>query len=217
MGLATIMDFHHIPGGSLGIWELTDACSDLLQNFNFTQKEIKEFEKIKNEKRKKEYLSVRLLLDSMLQDRTEIYYDVSGKPSLPNGPIHLSIAHSQEVAVILLSGVNAGVDVETISRDTGKIASRYLSESELQDIKDSSDAQINRIIYWSAKEAAYKFACPDKPEFKSQIIIQPFHLNLQGGIFKGAILKSNMLMNLSFNYSFYKNNVIVSCFEAIDH
>jgi 4'-phosphopantetheinyl transferase len=214
MGLATIRDLPEIREGILGIWELTETGDSLLQNLLLTQTELQELENISNEKRKREYLSVRILLHEMLKAKGEICYNTAGKPYLPGYTWQLSIAHSQELAVIVLSGENAGADVESLSRDTDKIASRFLSEEELQNITVTSDPKLSRIIYWSAKEAAYKYASIEGLEFKSHIKIQPFLVSMDGGHFEGMISQNNFQMNICFSYFFYNNDVVVYCYEA---
>ncbi len=216
MGLASIKDLPDVRDGLLGIWELTDTGESLLQNLHLTQTELQELGYITNDKRKREYLSVRLLLREMNKERSEIYYNLSGKPYLPGSGCHLSIAHSQDLAVIVLSGENAGIDVEALTRNTDKIAGRFLSEAELADIARTSDPQLQRIIYWCAKEAAYKYACMEGLEFKNHILIQPFVVSSHGGHFNGLVIQNQIQMNISFSYFFYTNNVIVYCFEAKD-
>jgi 4'-phosphopantetheinyl transferase len=214
MGLAIIKDLPEVREGILGIWELTDTPDSLLQNLPLTQMEMQDLERISNEKRKREYLSVRLLLNEMNKAKSEICYNLIGKPYLPGFTCHLSIAHSQELAVIVLSGENAGIDAESLSRNTDKIASRFLSEAELQYIDSNSDPQLYRIIYWCAKEAAYKYACIEGLEFKSHIKIHPFVVSANGGRFEGMVSQNNIQMNISFSYFFYKNDVVVYCYEA---
>jgi 4'-phosphopantetheinyl transferase len=214
MGLAIIKDLPEIREGLLGIWELTDTLDSLLQNLPLTQTEVQELERISNEKRKREFLSVRLLLNEMNKAKSEICYTHMGKPYLTGFSCHVSIAHSQELAVIVLSGENAGIDAESLSRNTEKIASRFLSETELLNIAGTSDPHLYRIIYWCAKEAAYKYACMEGIDFKSHIKIHPFKVSAPGGCFEGLVSQNNIQMNISFTYFFYKNDVIVYCFEA---
>jgi hypothetical protein len=56
----------------LGVWELSEPCSALLREFCFSDKEQLEFNKITNEKRKCEFLAVRLLLQKMMQHKKEL-------------------------------------------------------------------------------------------------------------------------------------------------
>jgi 4'-phosphopantetheinyl transferase len=214
MGLACIKNLPDVRDGMLGIWELTDSTDSLLQNLPLTQTELQELGSITNEKRKREYLSVRLLLKEMNKGKGGICYNHLGKPYLPGLGCHLSIAHSQDVAVIVLASENAGIDVESLTRNTDKIAGRFLSEAELKDIASTTDPQLYRIIYWSAKEAAYKYACLEGLEFKSQIVIHPFVVSSQGGHFNGLVTQNHIQMNIFFSYFFYNNNVVVYCFEA---
>ncbi|MBW6535459.1 MAG: 4'-phosphopantetheinyl transferase superfamily protein [Mariniphaga sp.] len=203
-----------IENGKMGIWKFQESSEKLQQIFRFSEKEKKEFQSIKYENRKKEFLTIRLLLAHMLGEKTEILYSESGKPQLKNNPFFISISHSADLAVVLLSEKNAGVDVENVHRNTEKIATRFLSEDELNEINNSQKPQLLRILYWCAKEAAFKFSVWSEIEFKSQINIHKFELNAECGIFFGLLSKKLPHTNLTFHYFFFENNVIVYCVEV---
>lgn len=216
MGLAIMIDLPEWGNGRLGIWELTESCDYLLQHHTFTPAEIEQSLRIKNERRRREYLSVRLLIESMLKNKTGICYNASGKPSLEGLPDCVTIAHSNELAAVLISEKNAGADVESLYRNTENIASRFLSEKELEQINNSSQQKLYRIIYWSAKEAAYKLASVEGLEFRENIAINHFDVDMKGGTFSGEIRKNEMKLHLSFRYFFYNDNVLVICTDEND-
>ncbi len=199
--------------GKIGIWKFQESSEELQQIFRFSAKEKAEFQSFKYEIRKKEYLSIRLLLEQMLGEKNEIFYSPGRKPYLKNTPPFISISHSADLAVVLLSKKNAGVDVENIQRNTEKIATRFLSENELNDINNSPQPKLQRMLYWCAKEAAFKFSVWPEIEFKSQINIHKFELNANGGFFSGQLSKQLPPVNLAFHYFFIENNVVVYCVE----
>lgn len=203
----------NIEKGKIGIWKFQESSEELQQIFRFSEKEREEFQSVKYEHRKREYLTIRLLLEHLLGEKIEIFYTANGKPQLKNKSLFISISHSADLAVVLLSKKNAGVDVENTQRNTEKVATRFLSENELNDIKNSRKPQLQRMLYWCAKEAAFKFSLWPEIEFKSQINIHKFELNADGGIFSGQLSNNLPPIKLDFHYFFYENNVIVYCVE----
>ncbi len=198
--------------GITGIWELTESAEQLRKNFNFTSNEKAEFIQIKNEKRKKEYLAVRLLIEALINKKPVLHYGKAGNPYLINHPFNISISHSAELATVFLSEKKAGIDTENIFRNTEKIASRFLSGSEYKTVKQNSNPQLTGIMYWSAKEAIFKCASVQDVNFKSQIRIYSFPIQNMGQ-FKGTLHTSRKIINYNLYYFFYGNNVIVYCVE----
>lgn len=201
------------PDGKIGIWKFNESCVELQRIFKFTESEEIVFQCIKYEKRKREFLTVRLLLERVLGEKVEIFYASDGKPLLKNKPYLISISHSADLAAVIISEENAGIDVENIHRNTEKASTRFLSEKELTDANNSANPALQRVIYWSAKEAAFKFSVWPEIDFKSQINIDNFELNKEGGIFTGQLTKKLPSTKLAFRYFFYENNVIVYCVE----
>lgn len=212
MGIIKISRLPQNLSGLIGVWDMSETCSTLLNNFSFSEKEQQEFSKITSNKRKCEFLTVRLLLEKMMQKKKELYYSNSGKPFIEEN-IHITISHSSELAVILLTDKQAGVDVENLQRNTDKVASRFLSNSELEHIDKTPDPAFTRIVYWCAKEALYKCSSQPGIDFKKQLYIKPFLPAYGGGIFSGQLIKNNQLVNFTLHYLISNNNVIVYCIE----
>lgn len=207
------MKFFDVEIGKLGILELTEPADTLIRNYRFSEFEKKEYDLIKNEIRRKEYLAVRLLLEKLTGKKSEIIYNANRRPELKNHSLNISVSHSPDLAVVLLSEKNAGVDVENIHRNTEKVATRFLSENELNDIKKSPDKNLQRMLYWCAKEAAFKFSRVPETEFKKHISIYYFKINPKGGMFYGQLSNNLQPLKLVFHYFFYENNVVVYCVE----
>ncbi len=199
--------------GMLGIRMLTEPADCLTEKFHFSETEKNEFQALKNEIRRKEYITVRLLIETLLGKKIEIGYTPFGKPLLKDNPLNISISHSADMAIVLLSEKNIGADVEKTNRNTERAATRFLSEEEMNHIKNSTEPSLLQVLYWSAKEAAFKFSDVPEIEFKKHIVIHPFELNPKGGRFSGILCKKNPSTNLAFHYRFFQNNVIVYCVE----
>src|SRR5690606_9530137 len=129
-------------------------------------------------------LSVRMLLHEMLPEKPEILYTEAGKPELLND-YHISISHSSSLVVILLSEQTAGIDVESLDRNTEKVSTRFLSEQEAGHISKTTSPSLTRILYWCAKEALFKCTQLEGIDFKSQILINPFFPLPDSGKFFG--------------------------------
>ncbi len=195
--------------GVLGIWKLSESASDLISKFKLSEKEKEEFGKIKVDRRKTEYLATRLLLQELLNTKPEIQYLESGKPELKDGQKNISISHSSDFAVVLVSEKNIGIDVENTQRNIEKIANRFLCEEEFSHIQTLENPQTATILYWSAKEAIFK--CTDEKGvlFDKQIFIHPFNIKMEGN-FTGTLNKN---IHYKLWYKFYENNTIVYCVE----
>lgn len=193
--------------GLLGIWKLDDSVSELTAQFRFTAHEKVEFAKIKNEKRKKEYLATRLLLNYLLSGKYEIEYLESGKPQLKNSKQNITISHSANFVALCISDRNIGIDIENTERNINNITGKFLHPNELKDIENTPDKQVSTVLYWSAKEALFKCTDDTGIQFNEQIIIQPFEIKKEGNF--TATLNKTEQYNLW--YSFYENNVIVIC------
>ena len=198
--------------GLLGIWDLEESLEQLFDNFRFSETEKKEFGCISSERRKKEYIAVRLLLENLLNFKPEIVYEKTGKPLIKNSSLNISVSHSADLAVVLVSGKNVGIDVENTERNIDKIASRFLNENEINTISAFQHPQQAKILFWSAKEAIFKCACFEGIQFNRQINIQPFVLE-KDGKFSGELKTETGCIKFELWYFFHKNNVVVFCVE----
>lgn len=85
-----------------------------------------------------------------------------GKPRLdPPSPLRFNLSHSGDTIVIALTeGVDLGVDVEELDRDTPteRLARRFFTEAEARAVEQAPEADRNRVFFhcWTAKEAVLK-------------------------------------------------------------
>ena len=142
--------------GIIGIWKITESLHELELKYNCLERKNSELGLISTEKRKKEFLIVRILLKEILGFSPEIIYEETGKPKLANSTLNISISHSNDLVVAFISEKHIGIDVENYERDISKIARRFLHPSEIEFIERSINKQHLKIILWSAKEAIFK-------------------------------------------------------------
>ena len=127
-----------------------------------------------SENRKREWLSVRVLLKEILGEEKIIDYLPSGKPYLTDGSWKIGISHTKEYAAVILDKKNeVSIDIEHISPRVNKIQSRFMNEKEKQSLSQINEL-IHILLHWSAKESMYKILDDEKIEFKTQLLLNPF-------------------------------------------
>ena len=140
-------------GAGVLIMEVTESLSDLevrLSNFEIYKSA---YENLKTDKRKLEFLSLRIAINELLNDTVEIIYDKGGKPALKCNPYHISLSHSGKwIAVMAHPTRKVGIDIECPTDKFEKLYKRFLSETEQEEIYHDKDLRKIQIA-WSAKEA----------------------------------------------------------------
>lgn len=147
------------PSGHFGMAVIKPLKAELINRLQ--SEEVVEMEKFSNKKRKREYLSSRLLLKEMAYDiglnpaQFQILKDELGKPHgyYKNTRYDISIAHTNEYVMCgLASDFEIGVDLEPAERDIPEnLKKRILHASEEQMLADISALRI-----WTMKEALIK-------------------------------------------------------------
>lgn len=140
------------------VWKMEEPLEVLLALLPdvrrvFCEQELNRFV---SERRKMEWLSVRVLLYSMLQEDKEIGYSPEGIPYLTDHSFFISISHTKGyVAVMLTSFTPAGIDIEQYAQRVHKVSDRYIrSDEQTEPYQD--DMTWGLLLHWSAKEAVFK-------------------------------------------------------------
>lgn len=201
------------PEGVIGIWELTDNNTELEAGFQFTKLEKATYGNLKIDKRKNEFLAVRLLLKKLLGQKAEIVYDDSGRPKIENSKYNISISHSAQLAVVFLSEKNIGIDAENTTRNIQPVVQRFLSEKEKKQTENAPDTQTTQIIYWCAKEAIFKCTREKFLQFNTEISVKPVKNSAK---LCGRVVKNNRTEHFILDYFFHQNNVVVYCVEQAE-
>lgn len=108
------------------------------------------------ERRKCEWLAVRLLLCEVLGAPVSIGYKSSGKPFIQNG--ELSVSHTDKYVAIALSEHPVGLDIEARGDRALKVMDYFLTVDERAIVLSQPlDTRSLWASYmWSAKESVYK-------------------------------------------------------------
>jgi phosphopantetheinyl transferase len=199
--------------GTIGVWELKETVADLLKSGTLNSDDAVRLATFKAEKRQKEFLATRLLLQKLIPENTPmIYRDEFGKPSLINSGLNISITHSADLAAIILSDKNIGIDVEQIHRNIDKVVTRYASPEEIEFIENSNDPQFVKILLWAAKEAIFKCAGIQGIQFNRQIEITLFDYHAHSR-FSGALKHPEKEIGYDLFFRTIKNNILVYCVQ----
>ncbi|MDR3651425.1 MAG: 4'-phosphopantetheinyl transferase superfamily protein [Paludibacter sp.] len=162
------------------VWELTESFEELKLRLSGIHK--KKLKKFSSEKRKLEYLCVRVAMKELLGKETLIEYDNDGKPYLADKSAQISISHSKSwIAVMVHPSKSVGLDIECPTDKIGKIYTRFLNEAEQKEL--SNGHNISQLqLAWSAKETLYKIIGKDAVDFSTQLQIFSFEVKTMGEI-----------------------------------
>jgi len=176
----------------IAIWDTRETLNELLKlskPFDLT--------KLKTEKRKKEFLASRLLLEH-LSTNVIITYNEFGAPKLNNRK-HISISHSKEMVAIIISEQQVGMDIEQISEKALRLSSKFVSEKNLKNLNKEKATLI-----WCCKEAVFKWHQKGRVDFINDIIIPELSAKESGNF---TIQFKNKELNL--NYQKINNHYLV--------
>ena len=140
------------------VWKMEESLDALLALLPdarriFCEQELNRFV---SERRKMEWLSVRVLLYSMLREDKEIGYSSEGKPYLADRSFFISISHTKGyVAVMLGSRIAVGIDIEQYGQRVHRVSDRYVRSDEQAETYQG-DTTWSLLLHWSAKEAVFK-------------------------------------------------------------
>ena len=166
----------------LGIWEIAESWQEMLIALKNKDVYAADLHKIQSDKRKQEWIAVRLLLQQLARARTFIIYGQNGAPFLSDGSYNISIAHTKGFAAILLSKHNKpGIDIEYRSERAWKLRKKFLNKNEWTNhVLNATDYAT---VCWCAKETAFKALGETAIDFAEHLIIEPFHLSTEGILF----------------------------------
>lgn len=140
------------------VWKMEESLDVLLlllpgARRAFCEQELNRFV---SERRKMEWLSVRVLLYSMLQEDKEIGYSPEGKPYLTDHSFFISISHTKDYVAVILSPIApVGIDIEQYGHRVKRVYDRFIRPDE-QVEPYWGDVTWSMLLHWSAKETIFK-------------------------------------------------------------
>lgn len=129
--------------------------------------------------RRLEQLACRALLKELDPDFPFQSYslDPHGKPYLTNGYCHFNLSHTSDaVAAVISYDSSVGIDLERINDRVIRVQKKFLNAPELCFIESQDPAHQTSFstLFWSIKEALYKWWGRGGLDFSRDIQIDPF-------------------------------------------
>lgn len=184
----------------LAVWEITETAEELQAALQFNEAEWAYLNTIKNEGRRLSWLGSRVLLRHLLNtsDFIHLHADEQGKPFLQHSPYHISLSHSGKYAAVMISKKGpVGVDIELMGEKIKRIASKFLTESELSFIDPDRELE-HLYACWCAKEALFKWYGKGNLPFKESLVLKPF--SLQDGRIQAKIILPGFEKDLTLGF-----------------
>ena len=195
----------------LFVWKITETLDELFSSVALKDVSLARVESMKSESHQRGFLAVRRLLMEAGYSDFDLYYDESGKPHLENGK-HISISHSHDFSVIVLSDVNVGADLEILKEKTLKLAPRYMDVSHLENLS-KSDELIKATVVWGIKESVFKIKNEMGISFKDNIFEDDFNLeDKKCGV---SLQFNDKTERFNIVFEFIENYVFVCAFSSI--
>lgn len=188
------------------VWEVTETIDELKQQL--AKINSNEWENLVSEKRKREYLGVRIALKELIGEEPDVLYTEDRKPYLANCRFEISVSHSGKwIAVMTHADKQVGIDVEVPTAKIQKVYTRFLSETEQIELSVGENVKMMQLA-WSAKEALYKIIGIEAVDFAKQLRIYPFELK-ESGEMSAVHVPTNILYQL--NYIQHTEYTLVYC------
>jgi phosphopantetheinyl transferase len=203
----------------MGIWKIEEPWQTMLERFENKALFEEDVHQIQSDKRKQEWLAVRLLVKHLTGSELLIEYGENGAPFLLYSYYNISISHTTGYAAVILSkSPRPGIDIEYRSERAWKLRERFMSEKELilpceinltrtsaiepiwSSVPHESSSVANNplsddqatlaTLCWCAKETVFKALHETEVDFINHLHIAPFTL-YETGAFSLKETKTN--------------------------
>lgn len=183
-----VFEQHKKEESHLLIWKDNESIAFFRSRILLSPKEEERLDQYNVERRKKDFLIARFLLQRLIPE-AEISYHPNGKPYLSKGDHFISISHSKDlVAIYIHRDKTVGIDIEYISPRVEKLKERFLSQEEIQE----ANTLEKLTLMWSAKECLFKIDEKQGIDFKNDLAISvKDETHLQGLIRKDTTYNIN--------------------------
>ena len=171
-----------LPDGLLAV-EPIGELSEL--EAQATAVEIESLEGISAKSRRAERLTWRRLLRKVAGEECQVTYSKQGAPHIKNSQYkYLSVSHCADCVALRLSDKPCGVDIEQVGRNFERVARRYISPKERENL--AVDSNLKMAAVWCAKEALYKMMGREGVDFLKDIEI--LKLDIEAGEMEALLL-----------------------------
>jgi phosphopantetheinyl transferase len=207
MPLLTIKELNSTT--KIWVWKISETWDELFQSVVLKDVSLARLETMKSESHQKGFLSVRKLLVSAGYTDFDLYYDEFGKPHLNDGK-HITISHSFEFSIIVISDEVIGADLELLKEKTLKIAPRFMEIFHLENLSHYEQMKKATVI-WGIKESVFKIKNEPGISFPLHIFEQQFNLEDKKTI--AELRFNNKTEYFDVVFDFIEDYVFVCAFE----
>lgn len=198
---------------TVGVWKVDETIEQLRSMFHQFSIYEEDFERFKAEKRKLEWLAVRVLLKELLGEEKKIVYLPFGKPCLEDGSACISFSHTPGyVAVAIHPSAEVGVDIELYGTRVQRLASRFVREDEQVSVASGNEIYA-LLLHWSAKETMFKLMEEEAVDFLDHLRIFPFTLQ-ESGVMEAQEFRSSNEQKFLIHYDTHPDYVLT--FACLD-
>ncbi len=150
-----------------GIWRITESVEELCGMLPRGEiYRIHAYRRFMAERRRLEYVSVRILVYTLLGEDKPICYLPSGHPYFPDGSLRISISHTSGYASVLFSkDYETGVDIEAFSERILQLKERLIGPEE------RAESVYDVLLHWSAKETVFKILDQEGIDFRKNLTV----------------------------------------------
>lgn len=197
----------------LGIWKISE-------NEDFFLQKVPQHRDITHPHKRLQHLAGRFVLQELYPDFPYALIRIADtrKPFLSNEAYHFSISHCADYAAAIVSiDQRVGIDVELTTSKMERIAPKFLHPDERQLLEDTkallhsrfTDHPLNKdqwllhTLFWSAKEAVYKWFGLGGIQFNEQIIFTGIELHQPGVIH--CFFKHEIQLPVTVSYKVFDN------------
>ncbi|MEO6683991.1 MAG: 4'-phosphopantetheinyl transferase superfamily protein [Ginsengibacter sp.] len=155
-----------------------------------------------------QHLAGRYLLKHLQPDFPvdSIRIEPSKKPVLPENKYHFSISHCGDYAAAIISEKNTvGIDVEIITPKIEKVETKFLNEEELILLEKNNSLGKHielATLFWSAKEAMFKWYGKGSLSFKQNLLIRQLDFAKNEGVITAQFSKE-FIQDLKIEYRLF--------------
>lgn len=192
-------------------WKITEGFKELFESVSLKDSSLARLNGMKSESHQKGFLAVRMLLQEAGYTDFDLYYDEFGKPHLNDGK-HISISHSKDFSMIVLSNANIGADIEIVKDKVLKIAHKYMDVSHLLNLSKEEELKKATVV-WGIKESVFKLKNEVGISFKDHIFEDEFMIADKKC--EVELRFNSKIENFDIIFDFIENYAFVCAFKSV--
>lgn len=203
MGIHFSREIKPSTGYYVAVVSVNFSIDYLLEHVDMCDDERIRFENITHENRQREFLGTRFAIKQLLGKQPNLLRDGNGKPHFHSLTLELSLSHcGQSLALIMHPYHDVGIDLQKVNEKVLLVGKKFLNDDELATV--GSDRE-KATLYWSAKEALYKYYSRRQLSLKNDLQI----VEKEEGRFIGVISNESHYDEVPLNWEWIDNFALV--------